>query len=106
MSTLRTKLSNNVSFINSIIINKRTILDQDEIKDQMNIKHVSKCIIAGSLGPYGKCSFLQKFLIIQKHLLGAILANGAEFRGDYVDNMTSEELKDFHRPRLRALLRA
>jgi homocysteine S-methyltransferase len=60
---------------------------QDELKEKAEVKHISKCIIAGSLGPYG-----------------AILANGAEFRGDYVGHMTAEQLKEFHRPRVRALL--
>jgi S-methylmethionine-dependent homocysteine/selenocysteine methylase len=38
------------------------------------------------------------------NIKGAILANGAEFRGDYVGHMTAEQLKEFHRPRVRALL--
>ncbi|KAK7202260.1 homocysteine S-methyltransferase [Novymonas esmeraldas] len=43
--------------------------------------------VAGSVGPYG-----------------AYLADGSEYRGDYV--RTAEEFKDFHRARIAALLRA
>lgn len=43
--------------------------------------------VAGSVGPYG-----------------AYLANGSEYRGDYV--LTEVALKDFHRPRLAALVAA
>ncbi|KAF4548857.1 Homocysteine S-methyltransferase-like protein [Elsinoe fawcettii] len=44
--------------------------------------------IAGSVGPYG-----------------AYLANGAEYTGDY-GNITAEELRKFHEPRIDALLEA
>lgn len=43
--------------------------------------------MAGSVGPYG-----------------AYLANGAEYRGDYA--LPAAEMKDFHRPRVAALLEA
>ena len=42
-------------------------------------------LVAGSVGPYG-----------------AYLANGAEYRGDYA--LPAAEMKDFHRPRVAALL--
>jgi homocysteine S-methyltransferase len=42
-------------------------------------------LIAGSVGPYG-----------------AFLADGSEYRGDY--NLTEQELIDFHRPRVEALI--
>lgn len=42
-------------------------------------------LIAGSVGPYG-----------------AYLADGSEYRGDY--HLTEEELIDFHRPRIEALI--
>lgn len=44
-------------------------------------------LVAGSVGPYG-----------------AFLADGSEYRGDYV--RTLDELKDFHRPRIQALVDA
>ncbi|MCZ9883008.1 homocysteine S-methyltransferase [Arthrobacter sp. B2a2-09] len=44
-------------------------------------------LIAGSVGPYG-----------------AYLADGSEYRGDYV--LTQREFKEFHRPRIRALVEA
>ena len=44
-----------------------------------------KPLIAGSIGPYG-----------------AYLADGSEYRGDY--NLTEQELIDFHRPRVEALI--
>lgn len=44
-----------------------------------------KLLVAGSVGPYG-----------------AYLADGSEYRGDYT--CTPEEFKDFHRPRITALL--
>lgn len=43
--------------------------------------------VAGSIGPYG-----------------AFLADGSEYRGDYT--LGVEDMKDFHRPRLRALVEA
>jgi homocysteine S-methyltransferase len=42
-------------------------------------------LIAGSVGPYG-----------------AFLADGSEYRGDY--SLTEQELIDFHRPRIQALI--
>jgi len=47
----------------------------------------TKLLIAGSVGPYG-----------------AYLSNGSEYRGDY--KRSSEEFKDFHRPRIAALVDA
>ncbi|WP_425864822.1 homocysteine S-methyltransferase [Arthrobacter sp. TWP1-1] len=44
-------------------------------------------LIAGSVGPYG-----------------AFLADGSEYRGDYV--LSADEFKDFHRPRIAALVDA
>ena len=44
-------------------------------------------LVAGSVGPYG-----------------AYLADGSEYRGDYV--LTQREFKEFHRPRIRALVEA
>lgn len=44
-------------------------------------------LIAGSVGPYG-----------------AFLADGSEYRGDYI--LSTDEFKDFHRPRIAALVGA
>ncbi|MFD0696568.1 homocysteine S-methyltransferase [Paenibacillus sp. GCM10027628] len=44
-------------------------------------------LVAASVGPYG-----------------AYLANGSEYRGDY--KLTEDELIDFHRPRMKALIEA
>jgi homocysteine S-methyltransferase len=45
--------------------------------------------VAGSVGPYG-----------------AFLADGSEYTGDYVDELTVAELREFHRPRLQVLAEA
>lgn len=47
----------------------------------------NKFFVAGSVGPYG-----------------AFLANGSEYRGDYV--LSTEDMKDFHRGRIEALVEA
>jgi homocysteine S-methyltransferase len=47
----------------------------------------SKPFVAASVGPYG-----------------AFLADGSEYRGNY--GLTEEQLKDFHRPRMKALIEA
>lgn len=51
------------------------------------VSRTRKLLVAGSVGPYG-----------------AYLADGSEYRGDYV--CTLEEFNDFHRPRIAALLQA
>ncbi|XP_062600672.1 homocysteine S-methyltransferase YbgG-like, partial [Saccostrea cucullata] len=43
--------------------------------------------VAGSVGPYG-----------------VFLHDGSEYSGNYVDNMTQQELMDWHRPQVAALL--
>jgi homocysteine S-methyltransferase len=45
--------------------------------------------VAASVGPYG-----------------AFLADGSEYTGDYVDDVTVAELREFHRPRLHVLAEA
>src|SRR5205085_11641535 len=45
--------------------------------------------VAGSVGPYG-----------------ALLADGSEYTGDYVDRMTVADLRAFHRPRMEILAEA
>ena len=44
-------------------------------------------IVAGSVGPYGACQH-----------------DGSEYHGNYVDHMTTEELVEWHRPRVGQLL--
>jgi homocysteine S-methyltransferase len=51
----------------------------------MNRTNRPQPVIAASIGPYG-----------------AFLADGSEYRGDY--QLTEEELMDFHRPRMKALI--
>ncbi|KAF2171459.1 hypothetical protein M409DRAFT_18576 [Zasmidium cellare ATCC 36951] len=51
------------------------------------VSTASTLLVAGSVGPYG-----------------AYLHDGSEYRGDYV--RTQEEFKDFHRPRIQALVEA
>ena len=46
-------------------------------------------LVAGSVGPYGACQH-----------------DGSEYHGNYVDHMTSKELVEWHRPRVRELLAA
>jgi len=46
-------------------------------------------LVAGSVGPYGAC-----------------LHDRSEYTGSYVDHVTPEELKAWHRPRMAALLEA
>jgi len=47
-----------------------------------------KILIAGSIGPYG-----------------AYLCDGSEYRGDYMDKVTEEELIALHLPRIRGLVK-
>jgi len=55
--------------------------------DQANRIGRSKPFVAASVGPYG-----------------AFLADGSEYRGNY--GLTEEQLIDFHRPRMKALIEA
>jgi homocysteine S-methyltransferase len=55
--------------------------------DEANRDGRSKPFVAASVGPYG-----------------AYLADGSEYRGNY--GLTEEELIEFHRPRMRALIEA
>ncbi|XP_049520820.1 uncharacterized protein LOC119445072 [Dermacentor silvarum] len=45
--------------------------------------------VAGSVGPYG-----------------AYLYDGSEYNGSYADRLSADELRDWHRPRVRCLVRA
>ena len=44
-------------------------------------------LVAGSVGPYGACQH-----------------DGSEYHGNYVDHMSREQLKAWHRPRMERLL--
>jgi homocysteine S-methyltransferase len=55
--------------------------------DESNRAGRAKPFVAASVGPYG-----------------AYLADGSEYRGNY--GLTEEQLMDFHRPRMRALIEA
>ena len=46
-------------------------------------------LIAGSVGPYGACQH-----------------DGSEYHGNYVDHMSSEQLVEWHRPRVARLVEA
>ncbi|KAF4523335.1 hypothetical protein B566_EDAN013527 [Ephemera danica] len=50
---------------------------------------LARPLVAGSVGPYG-----------------AALHNGSEYRGEYVDTVSEEEMAAWHEPRIRALQRA
>jgi len=52
-------------------------------------KSQKRLLVAGSVGPYGAC-----------------LHDGSEYTGKYVENLTIQELMDWHRPRVEALLQA
>ncbi|MCG8398013.1 homocysteine S-methyltransferase [Bacillus atrophaeus] len=60
---------------------------RDEFWEQYKNSDRPKPIVAASVGPYG-----------------AFLADGSEYRGDY--QLTEDELMDFHRPRMKALIEA
>lgn len=62
-----------------------TVLQEEQ---QANTsKKPRRLLVAGSVGPYG-----------------AYLADGSEYRGDY--RLSADEFKDFHRPRMEALVKA
>jgi homocysteine S-methyltransferase len=64
------------------------IAARDEFwSDESNRTGRSKPFVAASVGPYG-----------------AFLADGSEYRGNY--GLTEQELMDFHRPRMKALIEA
>lgn len=58
-----------------------------EEKQSQSEKSPRKLLVAGSVGPYG-----------------AYLADGSEYRGDY--SLPDHEMKEFHRPRIQALVDA
>lgn len=64
---------------------KRSVQVAQDAREE--VKDGKMMLVAGSVGPYG-----------------AYLHDGNEYRGDYV--RTQEELKEFHRPRMQALVEA
>ncbi|XP_038673684.1 homocysteine S-methyltransferase YbgG isoform X1 [Scyliorhinus canicula] len=61
----------------------------DEFLSESKSSDREKPLVAGSIGPYG-----------------ASLHDGSEYSGNYVEQMTKEELKAWHRPQLQALISA
>ncbi|XP_078077868.1 homocysteine S-methyltransferase YbgG isoform X2 [Mustelus asterias] len=61
----------------------------DEFLSEYKGSGKGKPLIAGSIGPYG-----------------AFLNDGSEYSGSYVESMTKEELKAWHRPQLQSLITA
>ncbi|XP_057193548.1 homocysteine S-methyltransferase YbgG isoform X1 [Triplophysa rosa] len=62
---------------------------EDFMSQDMSSEDRRKPLVAGSVGPYG-----------------AFLHDGSEYTGAYEDRMTVEELKDWHRPQIRCLVKA
>jgi len=67
----------------SVAIAKEALVDED------NNRQGSTVWIAGSVGPYGAC-----------------LHDGSEYTGAYISHISQEELTEWHRPRIRALVDA
>ncbi|XP_018340721.1 PREDICTED: homocysteine S-methyltransferase YbgG-like isoform X2 [Trachymyrmex septentrionalis] len=61
----------------------------DDYIQEKSISFESRPMVAGSCGPYG-----------------AYLHNGSEYTGSYGKNISRQELIDWHRPRVKALLNA
>ncbi|XP_068245597.1 homocysteine S-methyltransferase YbgG-like [Palaemon carinicauda] len=66
-------------------------LAKDAVKEyaEFGCGEGKRCLVAGSIGPYGACQ-----------------ADMSEYHGKYVDTMTKEELMEWHRPRMKALINA
>jgi homocysteine S-methyltransferase len=74
----------------SLNLMKKSVKIAQDARDEFwsvesNHKNRIRPLVAGSVGPYG-----------------AFLADGSEYRGDY--QLTEQELIDFHRPRIQALV--
>ena len=77
---------------NAIDLIKKSVRLAIEARDEFWAEEANRAgrlkpFVAASIGPYG-----------------AYLADGSEYRGNY--GLTEEELMDFHRPRMRALIEA
>lgn len=81
-----------LSYEQAVDLMKKSVRIAQEARDEFwsdPARHVSRSrpLIAGSVGPYG-----------------AFLADGSEYRGDY--GLTEQQLIEFHRPRVQALIEA
>lgn len=77
-----------LSTIDAANLVRRSVQLAVRARDEANAKQPNRRrLIAGSIGSYG-----------------AFLADGSEYRGDY--DLSEDEFKDFHRPRLEALIHA
>ena len=66
-----------------------TVATQARAKFLDNNSGADSPLIAGSVGAYGAC-----------------LHDSSEYTGEYVDHVSREEMKEWHRPRIAALLSA
>ncbi|XP_042872661.1 homocysteine S-methyltransferase YbgG-like isoform X2 [Penaeus japonicus] len=64
-------------------------LAREAVDEYSKEKKGEKPLVVGSIGPYGACQ-----------------ADGSEYTGDYISQMTEEELRVWHRPRMTALVDA
>lgn len=73
------------------VIHKAVKIAQDACNEvcSTNTRSQRRLLVAGSVGPYGACQ-----------------NDGSEYTGKYVDSMTAQELMDWHRPRVKALLQS
>jgi homocysteine S-methyltransferase len=77
-------LGYNKSSASELILRSVQLAEEARTRFMSLNPHVSKPLIAASIGPYG-----------------AYLADGSEYRGDYV--ISDQELKNFHEPRINLL---
>ncbi|KAL4219812.1 hypothetical protein ACF0H5_020224 [Mactra antiquata] len=71
------------------LIGQSVYIARQACKDVAEKNGCKPGLVAGSVGPYGAC-----------------LHDGSEYTGKYMDNITTEELQVWHRPRLKALMEA
>jgi len=70
------------------LIMKSVDLARQAVKEyKRDTKSSKNIIVAGSVGPYGAC-----------------LHDGSEYTGSYIDKVSESQLRDWHRPRIKALL--
>ena len=73
----------------SVAIAKRARSQFLATQDRATTGDTTLPLIAGSVGPYGAC-----------------LCDSSEYTGVYVDHVSQEEIREWHRPRIAALLEA
>jgi len=74
------------------LINRSVSIAREAIAEylnELNSNHPPELWIAGSVGPYGAC-----------------LHDGSEYSGSYIDTVTKHQLKEWHKPRIKALVEA